>query len=518
MKTKSLFVLFMLVSQVSISQENAVLYKNSKVENSEKYKTGNIYQKDFLLFMDILRTSHPAFCDDATFPFNINRTEEDGYLKLDKKPNKENLQLLLQMVAAQLNDGHTFISNTLDFSNNAFYPINIRKYSGSYYIRVIDKEYESVLGCAIKTINEIPIDSVINDFGKYISHENHNELEVRAIECLLLPYFWQQIPYCRQDSTILISFEDGQEISISAKYRKDMNLAVIPQQGTEELTKPNNQLFSYQINENSKICYLQFNACMDYNTLVYQIEMTAKNEEQKQKMYEKLETQKGFYPKFDHFLENMFAEISAKNITALVVDVRNNGGGNSALCNQLLSYLLDYKDLKEISSFIRISELFKLKYPEIFKRAIDFNENIVIGNLYNCKDLNIGEDNEDILNKFFPVNNDSSKIFRGKTYFIQGKGTYSSAGDLIILARDNKIGTIIGENSIYRPCNYGDILMWQLPNTNITGGVSHKYFIRPQESLCYEDAINPDIVIESSTDEVKKGIDVVWRWITDNNK
>jgi len=53
---------------------------------------------------------------------------------------------------------------------------------------------------------------------------------------------------------------------------------------------------------------------------------------------------------------------------------------------------------------------------------------------------------------------------------------------MCIYVRDGKLGTLIGEPSSNMPNAYGDILYFVLPNSHLYGTVSHKQFIRPDET------------------------------------
>jgi hypothetical protein len=136
------------------------------------------------------------------------------------------------------------------------------------------------------------------------------------------------------------------------------------------------------------------------------------------------------------------------------------------------------------------------------------------GKLYSNDDFSTEE--ETIENKYFIMNSDTSMVFKGTTIFLQGKKTYSSAGDLLVSVRDNELGMIIGEKSAYKPCSYGDILFWKLPNTETTGGISHKYFTRPNEKKCYEEYLAPDVYISTTLEDYKKGLDPCWEWVKNN--
>ena len=87
---------------------------------------------------------------------------------------------------------------------------------------------------------------------------------------------------------------------------------------------------------------------------------------------------------------------------------------------------------------------------------------------------------------------------------------------LAVLAQDNHIGKIIGTPSVFRPCNYGDLLMWQLPNTNVRGTISHKLFSRPDTNRCQEESLVPDILLKGKWQDVLNGTDIYWEWITNH--
>ena len=77
-----------------------------------------------------------------------------------------------------------------------------------------------------------------------------------------------------------------------------------------------------------------------------------------------------------------------------------------------------------------------------------------------------------------------------------GAKTYSSAGILMTLARDNHIGTIIGTNSIFSPSHYGEILPYRLPNTDVLGTISCKFCERPDSASVDETFLKPDYEVD----------------------
>jgi hypothetical protein len=521
-KITQMLLLTMLISHVNYAQglPESIVFHSSVIEQSENYIQGNVYQKDFLLFIEMLRVTHPAFSDIQTYPIRLDSIAQAGYRSLSYCKVFDEFKLVVQSVAAKLHDGHTFITLP-DFSTTEIYPLNIEVINGKFYINAIDKLYESILGEEIETINNLAMSEIVNIFSEYISYDNELELQQRVATYLLFPVLFQHCFHNFVDQSLVIKCTSGKNIVIKAKLQKDINPVQINSPKSENtITTYSQQLFSYVILEKEQICYLQFNNCFDYNTAKFGIETSLGETENNTNEEVVLEARIAQYPKFDELLMKMFKEIKERNIPVLVVDVRYNSGGNSMLCDQLLSYLYPINSLKKGKTSIRISELLKRQSPAIYKeyeeQLTNQNKAIVMGKLYTDNDFLIEDNKRGLLKKYFLLNEDSSKIFTGKTVFIQSRQTYSSAGDLIIWARDNKIGSIIGEKSIYRPCNYGDILMWKLPNTELTGGVSHKYFTRPDATECEADCLIPDVLINPTFEDIQKGIDPFWNWIIDN--
>ena len=159
-------------------------------------------------------------------------------------------------------------------------------------------------------------------------------------------------------------------------------------------------------------------------------------------------------------LESFFAEVFAGNIENVVVDLRYNGGGNSGVANEFITYL-DVEEYRGWDSGIRFGwYLYK-------------NENIV------------------------HKNKQKEQVFDGQVYVLTNIKTYSAAMDFAMLIGDNDLGTIVGEPSGNLPDSYGDILSFQMPNSKLMLCVSHKRWYRVDQSKSGQ-PIMPDYEVESS--------------------
>ena len=154
----------------------------------------------------------------------------------------------------------------------------------------------------------------------------------------------------------------------------------------------------------------------------------------------------------DEELRGIASELSKKveeGCTKVIIDVRENGGGNSDACVRLLEAM----DMKapQYDMVIRYSE--DAKEQRGYLRS---------NGMYRWNAKSDGKLNEDI-----------------DLVVLCDRYTFSSATMMCVYVRDGKLGTLIGEPSSNMPNAYGDILYFVLPNSHLYGTVSHKQFIRP---------------------------------------
>lgn len=174
--------------------------------------------------------------------------------------------------------------------------------------------------------------------------------------------------------------------------------------------------------------------------------------------------------KFESFLKDSFQKIKENNITNLVIDIRENGGGNSALGNQLLKYIskVPFSQYKE--TIIKYSQLQKDIYKSFCNTE---NVNCNTYNYIKTKPNNTFETIED-LNFITP--NLPEERFNGKVFLLTSTRTYSSAMNFAQAFKYYKIGEINGEETGGWVVSYGDFIPTELPNTKLKMSISSKKF------------------------------------------
>ena len=227
--------------------------------------------------------------------------------------------------------------------------------------------------------------------------------------------------------------------------------------------------YDYRLFPDQSICYLQFNQCMDVPDAP-----------------------------FETFLDDMFARMEENRIKTLVVDAQYNSGGSSRLCGQLLLHLRPWDKMQDFTTYIRFSDLMAAYDPRIAKAKVEWQSHGHQDELYR------------VPAQKRPKGFRQPKLFKGRVVFVMGKRTYSSAGILLTLARDNHIGTIIGTTSTFSPSHFGEILPYRLPNTGVLGSIPCKYFVRPDAATADAPCLEPDIAIDLDDK------DASWRFICES--
>ena len=227
--------------------------------------------------------------------------------------------------------------------------------------------------------------------------------------------------------------------------------------------------YDYTIFPDMSICYLQFNQCFDIPE-----------------------------SPFETFLDDMFTEMDAKKIKTLVVDVQYNGGGSSRLCDALLGHLYPVGKLENYTTRLRFSNLMAAYNPKIAAVKARWENDGHKDELYEMPSPKI------------PDGYQQPALYKGNVIFVMGPKTYSSAGILLTMVRDNHIGTIVGATSTFSPSHYGEILPYRLPNTGVLGSISCKFFARPDAATVDDTCMEPDCVINLDDKEQ------AWQYIIKN--
>lgn len=189
--------------------------------------------------------------------------------------------------------------------------------------------------------------------------------------------------------------------------------------------------------------------------------------------------------KYQQFIDSVFSQILERKSNNLIVDLRNNGGGDDSFSDYLVSYFAD-KPFKWNSSF-------KLKTSQFLKEHIRKNYDTTDTYWQNA----LNHKNGEIYNYEFKEHQPQPafKRFKGNVYILVNRQSYSQSTVTAAQIQDYGFGTIVGEETGEYPSLYASIFQFALPNTGTSVNVSKGFITRVNGNI-EEQGVVPDIFIK----------------------
>ena len=203
---------------------------------------------------------------------------------------------------------------------------------------------------------------------------------------------------------------------------------------------------------------------------------------------------------FATFLEQTFRLVHSNGMPAVIVDIRNNSGGDSDLNNELWKYLTATTFTQFGPIVMRSSEYLKdlygkSKYVDIYGIETWDAPN---GTLITYSQSKIG----------FIVPEPNALRFKGPVALLIGPRTFSSALDCALAAKAYGLATIVGEETSEPVNTTGELFEMTTRFAGITGAFTTKYFT-PPKPLPLGRGVIPDIEVKTTIADVLAGRDPV---------
>lgn len=495
----------------------------SDIKKSKEFKNANKYQKDLLYLNDLCENSFPDI--ESSFPERLRNEIVDSLFKLLSLPISENqFNGYLRYYLSHYNNQHTTITGLQ--SENIF-PYSLYPSMDNWYLSNINNGYDSLLiGLKVTQLNNEPIEDVENKLFNYVFAENYASKKNEIFEFVRRPDLLKQFGIINQMDSIQITFENDETIWVkSVNKSEDINFHY-KKFGQNRITKYSDKNYNMSYYPQENFAYFQFNSCFDLIDARETMSDYVKpwiipfvklhlNRLVKKKIIPnndigfKLDFER---PIFKDYLAQSFDSLNTLSINNLIIDLRNNGGGSSLLCLQLLYHLTDREDIRDFSKNFYVSEankqLNKKEYKEFVKsyqlknNKVPETEKLYPNGLFNC-DSFIFEQIENKKSAYY-IPRDRC-VFRGKIIVLANFGTGSAAALLTTILQDNNVATIIGTSVRNNPIGATNYQPFKLPVSKFAGSVATGYLIRPKS----ENGIifKPDYWIENSVTDIIKGND-----------
>ncbi|RMF72378.1 MAG: hypothetical protein D6738_11385 [Acidobacteria bacterium] len=224
--------------------------------------------------------------------------------------------------------------------------------------------------------------------------------------------------------------------------------------------------------------------------------------------YLELRRMRGFRA-FTAFLEHTFRDIRERPVRGLVIDLRRNGGGSTAIGDALLAYITDrpYRMIArmELKASRRKKEWLESQF---IPRALRW-----LPLLYLQRDVRrvwSARDGSLVTWEIDPRPPEENPLrYRGPVCVLIGPQTFSSAQKLANAIKDYRLATLIGQETGGIPNAFGEAYDFRLPNTRLVARASTKRYVRANGDRSWTRGILPDIEVIPTPEDERAGRDPV---------
>ena len=193
-------------------------------------------------------------------------------------------------------------------------------------------------------------------------------------------------------------------------------------------------------------------------------------------------------------LARVFAQIRAEGTERLLVDVRENGGGNSALGDALLAHLTDRPWRTVARAEWKRSEQYgrhiKSHVAPAVRWAIPWAIVPEVGGYFRTP---VGGTHVATFDE--PVAPEAPEHrYSGEWAVLTGTRTFSSGTLFALAVKDHGLAPIVGEETGGEASGFGEVFTFALPNSGLGVRVSSKRFVRPNGSVA-PGGVVPDVPV-----------------------
>ncbi len=405
------------------------------------------------------------------YAYTSEQTFAAAYQKAQRSIDKDSLTLLeitkiFQRLVAAANIGHTRINFPIPAyreyatSGGTLFPLEIAFESGRPLVRKNWSENHSIkLGTEVIGINGESMTAVLEHIYPQISAERPCFKQAK-IELYSFPrYYW-------------LAFGSQDEFEVEILDQGEIRTYSLP---AINLIEDYEMKRSEVLNARMELRFYEQTAYLNPGNL------------------------SGDEQQYQYFIDSAFVSIKEKGSENLIIDLRNNGGGDNSFSDYVVSYIADQPFRWYDSYSLKTSAILKEYVRETYDTTAIFWQEVLNrenGELY---EYEFGEHQPQA----------QEKRFTGEVFVLVNRQSYSQSTVMAAQIQDYNFGIIVGEETGEYPSLYASIFQYTLPNTGIVVDISKGYIVRVNGSTKTEGVI-PDVFIKDylldEDDEVLDGL------------
>jgi len=414
-----------------------------------------------------IQNAHPKALEGI--PSEVQQAMSEAREKITASLNQHELFFVLAEMLASLHDAHSFIEVKKENLENYFFIDLPFVWLEDGIVITKDTEYlrrgDLILDIAGKKENEI-----MNGLRRIISTENNYHIKATVTEKLIRNDFLKQLGLLDKKNKVQLKIER------SGKTQK----VVLPL-GSRGSEVSQRQWFGYTIESKQSLGIFYLDRC-DYSA------------------------------EYALAVKNFFEEVAQEKTRTIVIDLRQNIGGNIIAGIEFMRYFK--QDYRSFSVDQRRSAEFDKQY-----------QNFVSGQflqLLQAFEIDIEKDHFIIPGMAIKTAMQSLLIepeikdnlrFDGNIYTLISPVTFSSGNLFATLMKDNNLGKVIGEPTGNAINMHGQELSFEIPGTPFRLNLASSLNVRADESKPNESALFPDVAVPTRRGHILEGRDAQIEWI-----
>lgn len=365
---------------------------------------------------------HPALQDYADLQA-LEEAVAQTRNAIDGPMTRVDFYRLVGQLSHHFNDGHSFLLwpyqelEQLRESGNVLFPFAVEINPDGLFIKHTYQMGEDTIpaGTQIIQMNEFGAEEIIEQAQQYVGGETRT-LREQFVAARFAQTLWSVFGYINEFSLTLADKSEQRRITITQTDKWEVA-------GTEQ---PDNDAFFYKrLDQQLGYLYVgHFDIDPDW---------------------------------FEDFVDQSFAHIREQNISKLIIDIRDNTGGNTDSVTYLSRYLAD-KPFRLVSS---VKEKLNRENRGIFNYKGDIGE--ILEKPWDDWVEPIGQDLH----------------FNGDTYLLISQTSYSSAIVFATTLKDNGFATLVGQTTGAYANQTAQGNLFNLPHSELRAYVATRMLVRP---------------------------------------
>jgi len=440
-KNKAIFIIIFLIVVVIICQ----LFLKQSTYVPDKLFTTKELRQDFLKTRKILENNNPTLYYFHSEEI-LDRYFDDIAASIDTPMFVKDFFILLNRVVTKANCGHTYLELPEGYwekANKIYKHIPLKFYFQDGRAFVLEKYNENLaipLGAEVLSVNDLAMSEIINNFLEMTSSDGLNQTykyaKMNRKSYGLFPGYpdfpgsYKVVYTAKKDSI-------EKEVVVEALTHQQIFESKIGQMPTDWEYVP----YKLNIIDSLNTAILTVENFVDYRT-----------------------------KEFEKYLADRFESIYENKIQNLIIDVRNNDGGDPSNATAVLSYIADEPYIYFPPHVLGYWSLKKTIEPHPFN-------------------------------------------FKGNVYVLMDGGCFSTTGHFLSMVKHHRWATLIGEESGGSYICNGCVENFTLPNTKIILHCARCVYRTNVHGFTRERGILPDIELKPEIEDLIKNKDTLMEFV-----